>query len=40
MQGMAGTIDDLHQGELDSLRNRMTREKENTITTLKNLFSK
>ena len=40
MQGMASTVDDMHQVELDSLRNRMTREQKNTITTLKNLFSK
>ena len=40
MQGIAGTVDDLHQQELDSLRNRMTREKKNTIRTLKDLFSR
>ena len=39
-QSMAGAVDDIHQHELDSLRNRMTREKKNTIATLKNLFSK
>ena len=33
MQGIAGTVDDLHQAELDSLRNRMSREKKNTIST-------
>lgn len=40
MQDIAGTVDDLHQVELDSLRNRMSREKKNTTETLKNLFSK
>ena len=40
MQGIAGTVDGLHQQELDSLRNRMTREKKNTIRTLKDLFSR
>ena len=40
MQGIAGTVDDLHQAELESLRNRMTREKKNTVSTLKDLFGK
>ena len=39
MQGLAGTVDDMHQVELDSLRNRMDREKENTVRTLKDFSS-
>ena len=40
MQGIAGAVGDLHQSELNSLHNRMVREKKNTIRTLKDLFSK
>ena len=40
MQDIASTVDDLHQTELDSLRNRMSQEKKNTTETLKNLVSK
>ena len=40
MQGLAGTVDNMHQVELDSIRNRMSREKKNTVETLKDIFSK
>ena len=40
MQGLAGTVDDIHQAELDAARHRMTREKQNTVRTLKDISSK
>ena len=40
MQGLAGTVDDLHQAELDSIRNRVSRERKNATEILKNIFSK
>lgn len=40
MQGLAGAVDDMHQAELDAAHNRVTREKQNTVRTLKGFFSK
>ena len=40
MRGLAGTVDDMHQVELDSFRNRVSREKKNTVEVLKDIFGK